>query len=415
MRIRVVLALCLVLIVLISSSCAVFSGSSSTFDSRLSSIVHPYTFNLADWELKTLFNELKQRTLDPPPASALNSQSAVNYFSYMAMVQTLQSDMASVQSGKLQGNLYQYEDKLKEVEAKKNALKDAAEQTIARQISETLASQGIYNPINNMQFMFPPVNFTLEDPLYILIISPRDKIEHLKDVTISQAISPEQMQNLEAAVDKLNVSSLVVEIGGLGATYPSFVLNNSDLRWTIDTAIHEWLHQYLTFKPLGFRYVLDLLGLANNSAITTINETAVSMAARELGTLVYNKYYSQYQAPQTNAETNPVESGFDFNVAMRDIRQHVDAYLAQGQVAQAEQYMETQRQYLITKGFYIRKLNQAYFAFYGSYADSPTSVDPIGNELRQLRQHNASIKVFLDTVSGFTSVQDLQKALNQFN
>jgi hypothetical protein len=56
---------------------------------------------------------------------------------------------------------------------------------------------------------------------------------------------------------------------GTRACHPTFVANNADLRWTIDTAAHEWLHQYLAFKPLGFRYVLDLLGIAHNYEIGT--------------------------------------------------------------------------------------------------------------------------------------------------
>jgi len=37
--------------------------------------------------------------------------------------------------------------------------------------------------------------------------------------------------------------------------------NSADLRFTIDAAAEEWLHQYLAFKPLGFNYVLNLLGI----------------------------------------------------------------------------------------------------------------------------------------------------------
>ena len=413
MRTRVVVALSLVLLLvfLVGGSCAVFSGDSSSFDSRFSSIVKPYTFNIAAWEMKTLFKDMQQRVLDPPPASSLNSQSAVNYFSYMAQVESLKSDIQAIWSGRLQGDLVLYEAKLQEIESRKNALQPAAEQTIERQISEVLVSQGIYNPFGNRRFIFPPVNFTLEEPLYVLIVSPRDKIKHLKSITISQRISRDQIESIESRVDDLSVSSLVVGIGGLAATYPSFVLNNSDLRWTIDTAIHEWLHQYLAFKPVGFRYVLRLLGLANNPDITTINETAVSLAARELGDMVYDKYYSEYQAPGPEQETNPVKPEFDFNATMREIRQKVDALLEQGQVEEAEQYMEEQRQYLLSQGYYIRKLNQAYFAFYGSYADSPTSIDPVGTDLRVLREQSSSVKEFLDTVSGFTGVRDLKEAI----
>jgi hypothetical protein len=91
----------------------------------------------------------------------------------------------------------------------------------------------------------------------------------------------------------------------------------------------------------------------------------------------------------------------------------VDNYLAQGQIEQAEQYMEAQRQFLYTQGYYIRKLNQAYFAFYGRYADSPTSVDPIGIQIKTLRGHSLSVKDFLDTVSDLTNAQNLSDVVKR--
>lgn len=73
--------------------------------------------------------------------------------------------------------------------------------------------------------------------------------------------------------------------------------------------------------------------------------------------------------------------------------------------------MEQKRQYLASKGYYIRKLNQAYFAFHGAYADSPTSISPIGLELKELREQSSSLKEFLDKVAVMTSRQDLIESL----
>jgi hypothetical protein len=220
---------------------------------------------------------------------------------------------------------------------------------------------------------------------------------------------------VESSVDKLNVSGLVVQIGGLGATYPAFVVDNSDLRFTLDTAAHEWLHQYLVFKPLGFRYALDLLGISKNYEIGTINETVASMFGREVGALTYDRYYSQYESPSENQIViPPVSPGFDYNDTMRGIRKTVDDYLAKGQVDTAEQHMKQMQQLLASNGYYIRKLNQAYFAFYGTYADGPTSVDPIGEQIRLLRKHSGSIKEFIVAASSFTSSEDLSKKVSPY-
>ncbi len=101
----------------------------------------------------------------------------------------------------------------------------------------------------------------------------------------------------------------------------------------------------------------------------------------------------------------------EFNREMREIRRMVDEYLARGEVAAAEQFMEERRQYLAGKGYYLRKLNQAYFAFYGTYADSPTSISPIGLEFKKLREQSASVKDFLDRAAAITSREDLKLSI----
>ena len=99
---------------------------------------------------------------------------------------------------------------------------------------------------------------------------------------------------------------------------------------------------------------------------------------------------------------------------MREIRTNVDKYLAQGQIDQAEKYMNDQQQYLASKGYYIRKPIQAYFAFYGTYADGPTSVDPIGSQVESLRHHSPTLKDFLNSASALTGSQDLRNLVSQY-
>lgn len=76
--------------------------------------------------------------------------------------------------------------------------------------------------------------------------------------------------------------------------------------------------------------------------------------------------------------------------------------------------MELRRQFLWDNGYRIRKLNQAYFAFYGAYADSPGGAagsDPVGEAVRQLRAQSTSLKDFLNTMSWMSTFEDLQKAV----
>ena len=224
------------------------------------------------------------------------------------------------------------------------------------------------------------------------------------------------MNDIENQVEESGYSALIVELGGLGATYPTFVNSNSSLHDVLNAVTEEWVHQYLAFKPLGFRYVLDLLGISRNEDIITMNESLAGIVSSEIGDQVYNKYYASYFANSNNPPlTESSASSFDFNAAMRQIRQNVDTYLANGQIDKAEQYMNTQRDYLQTQGYYIRKLNQAYFAFYGTYADTAAYSDPIGTALQNIRGKSNSIKEFLNTLANVTSVIGLDKLENKLS
>jgi hypothetical protein len=218
-----------------------------------------------------------------------------------------------------------------------------------------------------------------------------------------------QMEELEAQVDALVVASVVEPLGGLAA-YPSMVMDGGNLRFVLNVAAEEWLHQYLAFKPLGFRYVLDLTGIRRDYDIATMNETVAGMVSKEIGGLIYGEYYAPEEAEPVAAEP---DNGFDYYGEMRVTRLAVDEYLARGEVERAEQYMEQRRQYLEDNGYYIRKLNQAYFAFHGAYADRPDSVSPIGAELRQLRDRSDSLADFLETAAAMTSREDLTAALQE--
>ncbi|MDO8715527.1 MAG: hypothetical protein Q7J73_01785, partial [Dehalococcoidales bacterium] len=193
-------------------------------------------------------------------------------------------------------------------------------------------------------------------------------------------------------------------------TYPTFVTDEASLPWLIEAGVHEWLHQYLTFRPLGFAYVLDLTGLHRDYDVEVMNETLAGILGKEIGAIVYEKYYAPHPAGVVSRNQTAAPE-FDFDREMREIRQMVDSYLARGEIVPAEKFMKASRDSLAAKGYNIRKLNQAYFAFYGTYSDSPASVNPIGPELRELRAKSASPKDFLDRASVLTSHQQLQQII----
>ena len=80
---------------------------------------------------------------------------------------------------------------------------------------------------------------------------------------------------------------------------------------------------------------------------------------------------------------------------MRATRLRVDELLAEGTPQDAEAYMERRRLVFVANGYNIRKLNQAYFAFNGTYAESAASVSPIGEQVRRLRDLSPDLGTFI--------------------
>jgi hypothetical protein len=317
-------------------------------------------------------------------------------------------------------DLVTFENRLIELQQQRDSLKKGIETILSLQIRETLKELDLYlyNDITGIDITFPPINFSLESPPNLLIVSPRDSIYRMKEVILLQDLTADEIDYIESEIDKLGYSSIVLRVGGM-ATFPSFVTNNSGLEFTISTAVEEWFHQYFFFKPAGFLYALNLLGIYDDSDISTINETIAGIVSDEIASMVYQDYYASYYEEDSYYEETTTadsdDSGFDFYEEMRNIRITVDNYLAAGEIEQAEAYMEEKRLYILSQGYYIRRLNQAYFAFYGTYASSPSSVNPIGDMLWDLRNDSTDVTDFIKITSGIKNLDDLKKLSDYIN
>ncbi len=398
----------------IISFCLLGAGCAATknFNKSLSHIARPYRFNIARWEASAIAEGIKGATVNRGGASGGKAAEVKEYFASVERIKSLIYEVEAIKAGHRIGDIAALEEELGELQQQRSSLVDQAEAVISGQIKEALFQQGIYHPVDKyvkLKVNFPPLNFKLEKPPHLLVISPREKIESMREILLQQEMKVEEMEQVEAAVDVLGVSSVVVELGGFGGTYPAFVTSEASLQFTVTSATEEWLHQYLFFKPLGFRYALDVLGVKRNYEIAILNETVAGLVSKEIGSMVTESYYPDSKSDAS--EQPEKKSGFDFDREMHEIRKSVDVYLEKGEIGQAEAFMEEKRQYLAAKGYKIRKLNQAYFAFYGAYADRPSSINPIGDELKQLRSQSASLKEFLDTVSSITSREELQERI----
>jgi hypothetical protein len=149
-----------------------------------------------------------------------------------------------------------------------------------------------------------------------------------------------------------------------------------------------------------------------------MNETTADIVGHEVGAALLKHYYPElaieYSSQPVSLSHVQAKATFNFNAEMHTTRVRVDALLAQGQITEAEAFMEQRRLFFWQNGYAIRKLNQAYFAFYGAYADVPGGAageDPVGPAVRALRAQSATLAIFLHRIAGMTSFQQLQSAV----
>jgi hypothetical protein len=285
----------------------------------------------------------------------------------------------------------------------------AVEQVIERQVGQVLAEEGF----GLGSLALPPVQFAFVEPPKKLVVSPRDRIETIYARMLDATISLEEVERGEQTIrHDQNLSAYVTNIGGLGA-YPAMVIDNASLEWILSTVAHEWVHNYLTFFPLGFNY-------GANSDTIIINETVADIVGNEVGAEALRRFYPDLAPPppplaaEGEASPLPRPRTFDFGANMRETRLLVDTLLAQGRVEEAEQYMERRRQYFVANGYPLRVLNQGYFAFHGSYGTGPAATSPLGPQLERLRELTPDVKTFLQVVRTMTTPEEVAAALAEW-
>lgn len=301
--------------------------------------------------------------------------------------------------------------------ARQQLLAPLAEATLQGQVTEALAELGL----TAIGQPLPPVLYHTSSTPLALIVSERSVIQQIANISVLPGLTLDEQIKLEDEVaDSLDVSTLVVPIGGVGV-YPTMVMETTDLRWTLDTIAHEWTHNYLNLRPLGLNYT-------GTPELRTMNETTASIAGGEVGIYVIQKHYPEllpsgskpnfsfisFQESFLPSNESDDPAPFDFRAEMHETRVTADQLLADGKIEEAETYMEQRRQIFWDNGYLLRKLNQAYFAFHGAYADAPGGAageDPVGPAVRALREQSDSLADFINTISWMTSFEQLQQAI----
>jgi hypothetical protein len=300
-----------------------------------------------------------------------------------------------------------------ELRAAISARQSTAEAILEEQIASVLEEEGF----GILGQELPPVEVHFTPLPRLLVISPRDHIESIHQLSLTHGLGVAQQEAIEGEIDAtFNVSSLITSIGGLSA-YPSMLLESSSLNWVMEVVAHEWTHHYLAPRPLGLNY-------QSSGEARRINETVATIVGSELGRRAVARYYPEHVLPEPEPGLEPEEpeeneqpqsSVFDFRLEMRETRIRVDELLAEGKIEEAEAYMEKRREVFVEHGYAIRKLNQAYFAFHGAYAAQPGAAgkDPIGPAVRKLFARSPDLHTFVNRVAAVTTLAELETALDE--
>jgi hypothetical protein len=369
--------------------------------SAVSSASSQYDYRLISWEFENVLDKWGHRlwtVLPWTPTSETDRREALDR--YVVLVDELRvakDELVRVTAANGDdGQTVSYaQDAFDRLIGERDGLRDGVEEYLEQIIAETVGSPevGLAGA-----FVWPPVDFRIDDPPKLLVTSPRDEIDRIEDALIDPNVSVDVMSRIEAELlDSHDLSAIVIQTGGL-ASYPN-VIPTRNLKRLVDVGTHEWLHAYLVFHPLGRAYF-------DGGEIRSMNETLADIFGREVGLMVYSQVTGEpYVAPtrpetavkrdlvaESEEEVAPKENDeFSFNRFMGETREVTDELLAEGLIDEAEAYMEERRVELLDHGYNIRKINQAYFAFHGTYAESPSSTSPIARYMWDLREQVDSV------------------------
>ena len=407
----------LIISMLFSGSILVISGQNA----KIRLYTRALEFDYFDWTLEALGIKISQATISSPFYfdEFDQHQIVLDYMNVTDEIAQRENQLKLIFSdpGITDPFTHSQEkrDYLDKLYDSQKSLAPLAEAVLEHQIGEVLFSQGI----TSFGLPIPPVLFHITPLPYNIIVSPRDNIQQNDSISLVSDLPVNEQVDLERKIDSaVNVSSLVVPVGGIGS-YPTMIEQSTSLGWISNTIAHEWIHNWLSLRPLGVSYGL-------NNELRTMNETTASIAGDEIGQIMIKRFYPELTAEAEGIQIISIQTSrpdpndlpdvpFDFRSEMHITRVEVDKLLSEGKIETAERYMESRRQIFWDNGYAIRKLNQAYFAFYGAYADVPGGAageDPVGPAVRSLRAQSSSLRAFLEKISKMNSFEELTVAIS---
>ena len=351
-------------------------------------------FSLADFEGRHLFSGLLAsigdfltgRDNDGPEADAALSC----YFTLSATITRLTADLATPST------------EIDALRAERDQMENRVERILERRLAGGFRAAGFDRALplfGDAEILWPPINVEITRPPRVLAVSPRDEIRLVRTVLLDPALSDGEVETIEHAVETAGRFSAFVDRTSGVAAYPAIIGDTRTYSSTVIAAAHEWVHHYLYFYPLGFAYYRD-------ATVRTINETVADIVASEIAATILAAY------PPVDVPIVALFPGRPAtNAMLRALRLEVDELLAAGHVAEAERRMVEVRDEIDAAGRFIRRINQAFFAFNGIYATTAASSSPIGPMLVDLRAASPMLADFISAVREIDSLEELEALL----
>ncbi len=352
-------------------------------------------FNVIDWELRNAPNKwlyLTQRFFQGELSRAEEGERLARFL------------MVTGEISRLERGGGAHPDALERLRREQRALENDVEAIIEGRLTSVLESEGLETSLLGVRDVFPPVDTEFDEPLRVLTVSPRDRIERVEGRPLRLGLTLDEAAAIEQEVERDGRLSAIVDAVGGAATYPSIVAPSSSYRELVAAVAHEWVHHYLAFKPLGQRYF-------HSAELRTLNETVANLTGEALADLVVARYPLAEDGTRPSDDEDGAARQAYADAALRRLRLDVEELLSEGDVTAAEVLMEQRRLELAALGVAYRRINQAFFAARGFYADSAASIDPIGPKLAALLAREGTAGAFLRAASRLTSEAELDALL----
>lgn len=382
---------------------------------RVAFDVSAQQFDFLSWELDALRAKADQVLYGQHAllSEEQRSQFVRDYMADLQRAQALEAEIAAIYSDPTQAQPAQASAGL---QGERDALRDSLRQRqstteaiLEGQVAAVLVEQGF----GVLGQLLPPMAMRFSRVPNLLVTSPLDEIR--LDISLPLVPLPvDERAAIEQALEaQYELSALVVPLGGI-ALYPAMVFETASIPFAVETFAHEWLHHYLYFYPLGLSY---FAGDGFGGEARIINETTADLFGKEIAGLVLARYYPDFPPPvlptyEDEPAPAPDPQAFDFGAAMHETRVTLDELLAEGDVEGAEAYLEERRLFFYENGIALRRLNQAFFAFYGGYQAGGGVVgaggsDPTGPAIVAIRAHSPTVLAFIEHLRGITTRAEL--------